>query len=434
MNNTPSTSQLPHAEQKTNLEPPSGTNRRIFLSRALGAGGGLLILGTAGCAEGDGQSSSTDAQNTAQASIEQAPALPNGKVLEDFILHSERPLAIETKRNAFGTSGIVPHELLYIRNNLPMPDPSFVEDRDGWELAVEGVKNPRTVTVGELKGMGLETIAVVLQCSGNGRTFFEHGASGSQWGVGAAGCVVWSGVPVRIVAEELGGVVDGTRFVTGTGGEELPEGLDPKQVVVERSVPLEKGMKDALLAWEMNGKPIPLAHGGPLRLIVPGYYGCNQIKYIKRLGFTPEISDATIMQTGYRVRPIGKPGDPSQPTMWDMNVKSWINHPSGDGGALQPGLVQIDGVAFGGDEALDGVEVSLDGGQTWEVAQLIGPDLGRYAWRQFVFPATLETGTYTLASRATDASGNTQPAERMENERGYGDNSWRDHAVQVIVG
>jgi DMSO/TMAO reductase YedYZ molybdopterin-dependent catalytic subunit len=183
----------------------------------------------------------------------------------------------------------------------------------------------------------------------------------------------------------------------------------------------------------MNGQPIPLVHGGPLRLIVPGYYGVNQIKYIKRLAFTPEESDVKIMQTGYRIRPIGEKGAPSQPTAWEMGVKSWINHPVSDS-PVKAGRILIDGVAFGGIRAVRRVDVSTDGGQTWQQAPFVGPNLGKYAWRQFVLPVTLGPGTYMLASRATDDAGNRQPVERLENESGYGNASWRDHAVSLTVG
>ncbi|CAN5865629.1 sulfite oxidase [soil metagenome] len=358
--------------------------------------------------------------------------VPPEKDPANFILHSEHPLTLETKRGALGGSGIIPCELLFVRNNLPIPEPSFVEDRDGWKLTVEGVGNPGTITVGELKALGMESIATVLQCSGNGRTFFQHEPSGSQWGVGAAACVVWSGVPVRRVVEALGGVVTSARYVTGTGGEVLPEGIDPREVVVERSIPLEKGMEDALLAWEVNGEPLPLIHGGPLRLIVPGYYGINQIKYIKRLAFTREESDARIMRTTYRLNPIGEEADSSQPTTWEMGVKSWINHPSGES-TVQAGEVLIDGVAFGGTRAVGRVEVSTDGGETWQDAPLVGPDLGKYAWRRFALPVTLTPGTHTLASRATDTAGSVQPAEPVQNENGYANTGWRAHAVTISV-
>jgi sulfite dehydrogenase len=249
--------------------------------------------------------------------------------------------------------------------------------------------------------------------------------------VGAAGCVLWSGVPVRALAEALGGVAGGMKFMTGTGGEKLPEGVDPKTVLVERSVPLA-AMADALLAWEMNGTPLSLAHGGPLRLIVPGYQGVNNIKYVKRLAFTAAESDAKIMTHGYRISPPGTQHDPSQASVWEMNVKSWVNAPSGDA-PVKPGPVLLTGVAFGGVNAVKRVEVSIDGGKTWREARFVGPDLGKYAWRQFALAVTLPPGTHTIASRATDAAGNVQPEQRLENTGGYNNNSWADHAVKVTV-
>ncbi len=358
------------------------------------------------------------------------PPYVNWKDANSLIVHSNT--TIETRRSAFGTSIVTPDEQLYIRNNLPAPDASIVADRDAWEVSIEGVRNPRKLTVRELKSMGLETVAMVLQCSGNGRGYFPSKPSGTPWQVGAAGCVLWSGVPVRVVAEALGGVASGMTFMTGTGGEKLPEGLDPKSVMVERSVPAA-AMADALLAWEMNGVPISLAHGGPLRLIVPGYTGVNNIKYVKRLAFTARESDARIMSHGYRISPPGANGDPSQPSVQEMTVKSWINGPGTDGKPVAAGTVQIHGVAFGGMHAVTKVEVSVDGGKTWSTARLVGPDLGRYAWRQFVLSVRLPAGSHTLVSRATDAAGNLQPEQRLENAGGYNNSSWADHAVKVVV-
>jgi sulfite dehydrogenase len=184
----------------------------------------------------------------------------NWKDSGSLIVHSSSTL--ETKRSAFGTSVITPADQLYIRNNLPAPDPSILASRDAWEVSIEGVKNPSKLTVGQLKSMGLETVAMVLQCSGNGRGFFPSKPSGTPWTVGAAGCVVWSGVPVRAVVEALGGL-DGVRpFMTGTGGEKLPEGVDPKTVIVERSVPVA-AMDDALLS--VGRRPASLRVGRPPR-------------------------------------------------------------------------------------------------------------------------------------------------------------------------
>lgn len=358
------------------------------------------------------------------------PAYANWKDSSSVVVHSST--TIETRRSAYGSSVITPTNQLFVRNNLPAPDAAILADSDAWEISVEGVNNPRVLTLGELKRIGLETVATVLQCSGNGRGFFPSKPSGTGWQVGAAGCVLWSGVPVRKVVEMLGGLEKGMRFMTSTGGEKLPEGLDPKNVIVERSVPADV-MADALLAWEINGAPLPLAHGGPLRLIVPGYFGVNNIKYIKRLAFTAQETDAHIMSHGYRLSAPGSKGDPSQPSVQEMSVKSWINSPSADGGPLKAGTVQIHGVAFGGRQAVKQVEVSADGGKSWQAARFVGPDLGRFAWRQFAAELRLPAGTHTLVSRATDANGRVQPQEREENAGGYCNTSWADHAVTVTV-
>ncbi len=371
---------------------------------------------------------------TASALPKPLPAYVAWKDPSAMIVHTSSTL--ETKRTAFGTSIVTPNDQVYIRNNLPAPGPEVVADRDSWEVAIEGVNaaktSPQKFTVKQLKTMGLETTAMVLQCSGNGRGLFPSKPSGTPWQVGAAACVVWSGVPVRQLAEALGGVASGMVYMTGTGGEKLPEGLDPKSVMVERSVPL-KAMGDALLAWEMNGVPIPLAHGGPLRLIVPGYNGVNNVKYIQRLAFTLEQSDAAIQKIGYRMSPPGEKGDPSQPSVWEMSAKSWINSPAPELGAVPAGMVQIKGVGFGGLNAVKAVEVSADGGKTWKEARLVGPDLGKYAWRQFALGVKFSPGPAVLMSRVIDSQGIVQAESRFENAGGYSNSSWRDHALQINV-
>ena len=252
------------------------------------------------------------------------PAYAAWKDPNAVIVHSAQ--TIETRRSAFGTSIVTPAEQLYVRNNLPPPDASIVANRDAWSVSIEGVRNPRALTVADLKTMGVETVAMVLQCSGNGRSYFPSKPSGTPWQIGAAGCVLWSGVPVRYVAEALGGVAPGMRYLTGTGGEKIPDGVDPLSVMVERSVAIG-AMSDALLAWEMNGVPISLAHGGPLRLIVPGYNGVNNVKYVKRVAFTEAESQAKIMSTGYRMTALGGTSKSSDPSIQELNVKSFVTGP-----------------------------------------------------------------------------------------------------------
>jgi sulfite dehydrogenase len=341
------------------------------------------------------------------------PAYAAWKQPDAMIVHSAN--TIETRREAFGSGVVTPLRQLYVRNNLPPPDESIVADRDAWVLEIAGVAKPMSLSVGQLKSMGLQTLAMVLQCSGNGRGYFPNKPSGTPW-----------------LVEHCGGLEAAAVYMTGTGGEKLPDGLDPNMVMVERSVPKE-AMRDALLAWELNGEPIPLAHGGPLRLIVPGYTGVNSVKYIKRLAFTEKESPAAIQQTGYRLAPPGQKGNPSQPSVWAMGVKSWINTPNPAASTLKAGRVVVQGVAFGGTNGIKQVEVSIDGGKSWRKAELVGPDLGRYAWRQFALPVELAAGEHVLVSRATDTEGRVQEEERPQNSGGYINSSWRDHAVAVVA-
>ncbi|OZI66974.1 SorT family sulfite dehydrogenase catalytic subunit [Bordetella genomosp. 11] len=387
--------------------------------------------GTAQAPSGAGPAHATPPTGAAPPSpaSKPLPAYVAWKNADAVIVHSSN--TIETKRTAFGDGVITPADQLYIRNNVSPPDASILKDRDAWTLGVDGVQTPREITVGELKTMGLVTIAAVLQCSGNGRKFFPHKPSGTPWNVGAAGCVMWSGVPVRQVVEAMGGVAGGARYMTGRGGEILPTGIDANTVMVERSVPLD-AMQDALLAWEMNGEPLTLAHGGPLRLVVPGYSGVNNVKYIKRLAFTPEQTRAAIQDVRYRLAPVGAKETSQQPAVWQMDVKSWINGFESEG-TLPPGPYVIRGVAFGGMDAVKSVDVSIDGGKTWRQAAFVGPDLGKYAWRQFALRVDLKPGDYVFMSRATDIKGNVQAEYRNENEAGYLNSSWRDHALNIKV-
>lgn len=389
-------------------------NRRRFLVASAGGAAAAGLTGFAPAAFAQGKP---------------LPAFASWKDGSRLIVHSAS--GIETKREAFGDGVLTDNQILFVRNNVAAPSDAIVANRDAWSVDFDGVTSPRAMTVGELKTLGIETVPMVLQCSGNGRAFFAHKASGSQWKVGAAGCSLWTGVPMKAVVDALGGVRQGMRYMTSTGGETMPPGVDAKKVMVERSVPWNV-IDRAILAWELNGEPLPLAHGGPLRVIIPGYYGVNNVKYVKRVAFAEKETDANIQASGYRVRGIGVKGAPDQPTMWDMNLKSFVTSPAGEA-PVRAGLVQIHGVAFSGTSAVKAVEVSVDGGATWRPANFSGPLLGPYAWRRFVLPVRLSAGTYTITSRAIAYDGQVQPELRVENERAYAHNGWRDHAVKVTV-
>jgi sulfite dehydrogenase len=410
------------------MNEPTNISRR----RMLASSGGMVALAGLG---GMG----TAAAQTATPAAASAPAAAGGKPLPDYanwkdadsvIVHSAN--TIETKRTAFGSSVITPTDRLFVRNNVAPPSADIMKDPENWTLQVSGVGKPRSFTVSELKTLGLQALPMVLQCSGNGRAWFPSKPSGTQWTVGAAGCVVFTGVPVQAVLDAVGGMAEGMVYMTSTGGEEIPAGLDPKSVMVERSVPIS-AIKDAILAWEINGEPLPLAHGGPLRIIVPGYTGVNSVKYIKHLSFTKEQSPANIQQTGYRFAPPGTKGAPVHASIWEMPPKSWINSPSDEKKQVKAGQVQISGVAMGGMTGAKSIEVSVNGGKDWQKATFVGPDLGPYAWREFVLSVKLPKGTHQLASRTTNEAGQTQPEERLDNNRGYLNNSWRDHMVSITA-
>ena len=358
-------------------------------------------------------------------------SMPVSKSEGAFIIHSDLPWALETRRGHFGFGPITSASHLFVRNNLPAPPASLTDRGDDWFFDVSGCAREGSLTLADLKRMKSRSVATVLQCSGNGRDFFPHDPSGSQWAVGAAGCVLWTGVSVADIFEQFGGAQQDLSYLTATGGEELPEGVNQDAVVVERSVPIEKGLKDCLLVWEMNGAPLPVIHGGPVRLIVPGYFGVNNVKWVRRLAATTDESGAKIQQSGYRMRPEGLAGGPEHPSMWRMPVKSWLNGPGADGAPVLAGLNTLYGVAFSGERGVEAVEVSADDGSTWQQAELVGPDLGPNAWRTFQFVANVPVGEHRFVTRATDTQGDQQPKLALHNHRGYGHNGWQDHALYV---
>ena len=250
--------------------------------------------------------------NHSDSDFKGLPDFIKWKNRDALIVHSDK--GIETHRSAIGESFITPNRNVYIRNNMPTMTDYQIGDRNNWKVSIQGVKNPKTFSLAQLKKLGHTTIATILQCSGNGRGFFEHKVRGSQWKTGAAACVFWTGVPVQSVVDECGGIEREAVFMTSAGVDHEPTGLDPKKAMIERSVP-KKVYKDAILAWEMNGVPLPNAHGGPLRIITPGYFGINNVKHLGKVAFTKKESTVKYMKKSYRISPIGKKGS-QYPSAW----------------------------------------------------------------------------------------------------------------------
>ncbi len=356
------------------------------------------------------------------------PAELSWKQADCLIVHN--PHAIETRREVLGKQVITPTRCLFIRDNALPPAERLLAQGSEWAVSFSGVAQPDAYTLAELQAMPTRTVAAVLQCAENGRGLQAQPAVGTQWQTGGAGCVIWTGVPLSTVVQELGGVNADSRFLTAMGADSLPDGIPSDFTRVERSVPLS-ALTHALLAWQLNGEPLAVAHGGPLRLVLPGYASINYIKYVKRIAFTRDESSAHIQTADYRV-PL-RPGatDLTIPA-WRLPVKSWITSPTDSDLPIKAGPVRVQGVAMGGSSAVTRIEVTADGGQHWHTAALTGADFGPFAWRLFEITLPLSAGYTKLACRATNAAGQQQPELTTDNT-GYFVNGWREHQIALTI-
>jgi DMSO/TMAO reductase YedYZ molybdopterin-dependent catalytic subunit len=271
----------------------------------------------------------------------------------------------------------------------------------------------------------LETHSVVntLECAGNGRAFQNPKVPGVQWAKGAVSTGRFTGPRLRDVLEQAG-VKSTGRHVMFRGLDEVP-GKVPAFV---RSIPIEKAMdSDTLIATQLNGAPLPQHNGFPARALVPGWIGAASCKWVTEIRVLDKEFEGNFMNPGYRLpnNPI-KPGEAVKPEdthpATALNVKSLIVSPAEDATARSAALV-IQGVAWAGEADVVKVEISTDGGASWQPAQL-GTDKAHYAWRLWSFkwkPA--KPGEYTIASRATDSDGRTQPEAPVWNPSGYLNNA-----------
>lgn len=330
-------------------------------------------------------------------------------------LQSESPLNIETALDAL-EGAITPYALFFVRNNDTYPRISQHE----WSLRIDGlVDRPFGISYDELRRMPGESYVAVLECSGNSRSRFAgdgREAEGVAWNNGAVGNAEWVGVPVRRLLEQAG-VQSGALQAECIGGDEGR---------TTRGVEIEKLMDDALLAYAMNGAPLPHIHGGPVRLIVPGWGGINSIKWIVGLRVIAGESQSVYNQQKYvvtneRGQTIGK--------VRQVKVKSVIAS-APPAATLTPGSQTVRGFAWSPDGGVQRVEVSTDDGRSWHDARLLA-DLGPRSWRQWEWEWNATPGKYTLASRATDMAGNIQPTDVPFNQQGYGMNAI--HRVAVTV-
>ena len=332
-----------------------------------------------------------------------------------LIVHSPRPEDLETPSNLL-TSWITPTDLFYVRSHFYTP----AIREDGWSLRVDGeVERSLDLTLTELRKMPSTTQVVTLECAGNGRAFFDPPVAGVQWRKGAVGTARWTGIRL---ADLLGraGIKRSARHVW-LNGADVGTGRAPDFI---RNVPLEKAMHpDTLLAYEMNGEVLPLAHGFPLRAIVSGWEGAYSVKWLTHLHVADREQDGPFVQSSYRYpkRPVA-PGATVQPAdtvpLKGLVVKSIITSPMADA-VVPPGPVRIAGFAWAGEAEIKRVDVSTDRGRTWVQARL-GRDRAPFAWRQFEYQwNATDPGTLLVLSRAEDDKGRVQPIVAEWNPAGY---------------
>ena len=345
-----------------------------------------------------------------------------------FIIRSGRPEDLETPVQLLN-SWITPNDAFFVRSHFFTP---FV-DAAPWRLQVDGnVESVLILTLDDIRRMPSTTLTATLECAGNGRAFFEPPVPGVQWRKGAVGTATWTGVRLADVLQRAR-VTASTRYVW-LDGADTGIGAAPDFI---RSLPIEKAMqRETLLAYEMNGEPLPVSHGFPLRAIVPGWEGAYSVKWLTHLQASARDHDGAFVQAGYRYprKPIAAgtlvPVGDTVP-LRDMPVKSIITTPGPDAVFPAGAPLTVAGFAWAGDAEIARVEVSTDGGVTWQPAQL-GRDRARYAWRQFEYVwRTPAAGSHRVLSRATDTRGMTQPAIAAWNPGGYVWNAVDAVAVHV---
>ena len=338
-------------------------------------------------------------------------------VKKDLIIRSESPADFETPVQLLDKAWITANDLHYVRSHLTVPNIQL----NNWNLTVEGeVSQSLKLTMADIRGFREMTRTVTLECSGNGRAYADPPVPGLQWEKGAVGTARWTGISLRDVLMKAQVKPAAKHLILN--GADVPMRAVPDFV---RSIPIEKAMHpDTMLVYRMNGEALPIHHGFPLRLIVPGWEAAASTKWIVNIRVSEAEANGFFMQTAYRIpnRPVapGSAVDPKDTVPYTaLSVKSIFTNPL-DGATVPPGAaVALRGFAWAGEADITNVDVSTDSGRTWNRAALDG-DTAKYTWRRFRYiwrpPAA---GSFVVMSRATDSQGRTQPMVASWNPSGY---------------
>jgi DMSO/TMAO reductase YedYZ molybdopterin-dependent catalytic subunit len=333
-----------------------------------------------------------------------------------MIVRTQRPLNLESPRAALD-SWFTPNDRFFVRSHFGAPSVSL----GPWEVEITGmVERSLKLSLDELFGRPQTSVPAVLQCAGNGRAHFQPRVPGVGWERGAVGHAEWSGVSLATLLDQAG-VREGAAHVHFLGADAPP---NPKMSAFVRSIPLARArVAGTVLALKMNDEALPVLHGGPVRLVVPGWSGNNWLKWIRRIVVSKDEAPGFYMQTAYRLprepKPQGATVTPAEmePVEW-LNVKSLITSPL-DQSAIDARAIEVCGIAFTGAGHVTSVEFSTDRDPRWQAAELAG-DPREGSWRQFRMTWKPDApGRYVLRVRATDSRGNVQPETPPWNKSGY---------------
>jgi sulfane dehydrogenase subunit SoxC len=321
---------------------------------------------------------------------------------------------------------VTPVGLHYLLIHFDVPD----VDPDDWRLTVRGERE-LTLDLAELKQRPRAELAVTMECAGNGRARLDPRPVSQPWLLEAVGTALWGGTPLRPLLEDVG-VGKSAVEVLFTG---LDRGIDGGiEQQYQRSLSVEDALgEDLLLAYEMNGAPLPPQHGFPLRLVVPGWYGMTSVKWLAEIEVLDEPFAGYQQTQAYRLRQA----EDEEGTVLQRMVPRSLFVPPGIPEFLsrersaEAGEHVIQGRAWSGLAPIAGVDLSTDGGSTWAPAEL-EPEGGRWAWRGWRFRWQAEPGQHVLCSRARDEDGNEQPVDPPWNLGGYANNAVQ--TVSVTVG
>ncbi|HEY7312033.1 MAG TPA: sulfite oxidase [Gemmataceae bacterium] len=316
-------------------------------------------------------------------------------------------------------SYLTPTELFYIRSHFPAPklDPA------SYRLRIDGaVRNPLSLSYRQLHEMPSETHVATLECAGNGRVFLVPQVRGAQWELGAVGNAEWTGVPLGALLERAGLKEDACEIVLEGTDRGMPteEPIPPGPISYSRSLPREKALqREVLIAYQMNGRDLPLDHGYPVRAVVPGHYGMASVKWLTHIQAVRAPFQGYWQTSDYGYWDY-LDGQPVRRPLAEMKLKSEIVRPRVYETLAPNQVYTVFGAAWAGEIEVVEVAVSTDGGQTWAEAEFLDP-IQRYAWRRWKYDwlTPKEPGRYTLLARAKAADGSAQPDKHDPNYGTY---------------